>query len=330
MTSILRRIIFFLLIFCLAACTSKTPTSTKPPAGGQPTSTQPILTQTPVNLEPSPTASPRAAPTSAVTSTPTQAPLQLINPSLVVLAKNLPGPDDLLLGPDKVIYLSDVVDGTIKKVLPTGEIKAFLSGLAEPEGMVLLPDGSMIIAEQGKNRLVRWDAKTGVISTFINLKNLTNQLGVDGIALLMEANQPEAILIPDSPNGTVLKASLDGKVINQVYQGLLRPTGVWPEPDGSLLIVDENGGTLSRLSPDGKLDILAHYQTPDDVVEDPQGNIFVNTMGDGAIHIIRAGSSQDEILIGGLSSPQGLILDAEENLVVSEPGRHRLVKIIIH
>jgi len=254
----------------------------------------------------------------------------LSNPRLVVLAQDLPGPDDLLLGPQDIVYLSDVVDGTIRRYRPDGRLDVFLSGLNEPEGMVFLPDGSLVIAEQGKNRLVRYDPTTGVISPFLNLENKTNQLGVDGIALSSLASQPVRIIVPDSPNGTILQASLDGKVVNQISQGFLRPTGVWVEADGSLLVVDENGGTLSRIQTNGKIDILAHLPTPDDVIEDSDGNIFVSTLGDGAVHILKPGSKKDQILIDGLSSPQGLIIGPDGNLIVTDPGHHRLVKIVIH
>jgi hypothetical protein len=35
------------------------------------------------------------------------------------------------------------------------------------------------------------------------------------------------------------------------------------------------------------------------------------------------------VLVAGLSSPQGLALDADGNLVVTDPGHHRLIKIVI-
>jgi sugar lactone lactonase YvrE len=246
-----------------------------------------------------------------------------------VLARDLPGPDDLLLGPDHSIYLSDVADGTIKRITQDGHIEVLLRGLAEPEGMVFLPDHSLVIVEQGLNRLVRYNLNTKTLNTFLDLENKTGKPGVDGIALQIEVNQPGAILIPDSPNGRILEVSLDGKAIKQIGAGFVRPTGVWVEPDRSLLVVDEDAGTLSRLRPDGSIEHLANLPTPDDVVEDRAGNIFINTLGDGAIHWIKPGSTRDEILIKGFSSPQGLILDAQENLIVTDAGHHQLDKVII-
>jgi sugar lactone lactonase YvrE len=246
-----------------------------------------------------------------------------------VLANNLPGPDDLLLALDNSIYISDVTDGTVKRYSPDGKLNVLVSGLDEPEGMIIPPDGSLVIAEQGRNRLVRFDFKTKALQPFLNLTNKTGQMGVDGIALDARPNQLASIIIPDSPNGAVLRASLDGKTVTTIAVGFARPTGAWVEPDGSILIVDENAGSLSRIHTNGTVEKLASLSIPDDVIEDLAGNIFVNTLGDNAIHWISAATRQNHILVRGLSGPQGLIFDADGNLLVTDPGIHRLIKIII-
>jgi sugar lactone lactonase YvrE len=249
---------------------------------------------------------------------------------VVVLAKNLPGPDDLVLAPDGSIYISDISTGTIQQYKPDGSLQVLVAGLSVPEGMLILPDGSLLIAEQGKNRLVRYDLKTKTLVPFLNLSNQTGLEGVDGIALDNHLPDASTIIIPDSPNGTVLRASLDGQSVTVIAQGFARPTGAWVEADGSILIPDENGGALKRIRPDGVVEKLADFSIPDDVIEDRTGNIFVVTLGDGAIHLIPATGGRETVLAAGLSSPQGIIFDADGNLVVTDPGHHRLIKVILH
>jgi sugar lactone lactonase YvrE len=325
MNSLIKRSTFyFLLILSITGCSASADVSPTPTLqlADLPsvisTSQQPAATPT---FEQSPSATPPA--------TETQVILNLTNPRLVVLASNLPGPDDLLLAPDHSIYISDVTDGTIKRYSPDSKISLLVSGLDEPEGMVLLPDGSLVIAEQGRNRLVRFDFKSKGLQTFLDLTNRTGQMGVDGIALDARPNQTASIIIPDSPNGAVLRASLDGKTVTTIARGFARPTGAWVEPDGSILIVDENAASLSRIHTDGTVEKLGSLPIPDDVVEDAAGNIFVVTIGDNAIHWISAANGQNRILVRGLSGPQGLIFDTDGNLLATDPGNHRLIKILI-
>jgi streptogramin lyase len=317
------------LLLGLAACSANVPAPTRqaillstalPPR--RPSATA-VPTFTPA-LEASSTASPTTSPE------PTRPVLNFSNPVMSVLAENLPGPDDLLLAPDGSIYISDVSDGTVKLLMPDGKLHVLLTGLGVPEGMVLLPDGSLVIAEQGKNRLVRYDPQAKLLKPFFNLENKTRNAGVDGISLDTWHGEPLTIIIPDSPNGSVLRLSLDGQKLTEIARGFLRPTGAWVEPDGSILVVDENAGLLSRIHPDGNVVHIVSLPTPDDVIEDGAGNIFVCTLGDNAIHVIQALTKQDILLVRGLNGPQGLIFDAAGDLVVTDSGNHRLVKISLH
>ena len=115
----------------------------------------------------------------------------------------------------------------------------------------------------------------------------------------------------------------------QLASGLARPTGAWTDPHGNLLIADENGNAIVRLHTDGALEQVASVSVPDDVVADSNGNIFVAAIGDNAIHVITAQDNQDIVLVSGLIDPQGIIFDMDGNLMVTDSGNHRLLKILI-
>ncbi len=306
----LKRAIAFVLLMMTSACGPAAPAPF--PLVSTPT-TVPI-TETFTALPATPTAVPTFTPV----------PLNL-NPQIIILAENLPEPDDLVLAPDGSVYISDVTEGTVKQYTSDGQLNRILSGLRSPEGMVFLPDGSMVIAEQSANRLIRYDLNSKTLTPFLDLPNRTNQLGVDGI-LWDGAN----LIVPDSPNGTVLEVSPDGQTVRQIASGLMRPTGAWLKSNGDLLIADENGDAIYRLHADGTLDKVADFSVPDDVVEDVAGNIFVVTLGDDAIHLLTAGTHQDIVLVSGFNEPQGIIFDTEGNLIVTDSGNHRLLKVLIH
>ncbi len=275
---------------------------------------------------PLPTGTASETNTPVATLTATASPFNT-SPQTIILADHLSNPDDLLLAPDGSIYLSDVGDGTVKRYTSTGGLQLVLSGLSVPEGMVILPDGSLVIAEQGKNRLVRYNLDTQTLTPFLDLTNTTGQEGVDGLAW---DPYSQTIILPDSPNGAVLRATPDGKTVTKVASGFARPTGAWAEPDGSILVVDENGNSLSRIHPDGSVEKLAVLSIPDDVIEDNSGNILVVTLGDNAVHLISKDTGRDKILPVRVIGPQGIIFAADGNLVVTDPGNHRLIELVIH
>ncbi len=312
--------------FLLVACTSPTPPATVTPTYTVAASvaSTPTLPNTQTPTQPfSPSLSPLASPSPS----PLPSPSPFLAPRLIVLAQNLGLPDDLLLAPDQSLYFSDVGDGTVKRLDPDGKVSVIISKLEEPEGMVLLPDGSLVLAEQGKNRLLRFDFITKQLAILLQLENKTGHAGVDGIVF---DSKTRTIIVPDSPNGTLLRVSGDGKNSQIIARGMVRPTGADIEPNGSILVADENGNAVRRVPADGGApQLVARVPVPDDVIVDTNGNIYVNTLGDGAIHHIDARTGRDQILWRGLSNPQGLIFDADGNLIVSDPGNHRIVKIII-
>jgi sugar lactone lactonase YvrE len=305
-------ILYFL---SLGACVNLTP------APALPTQAAPVIAHTPAftaTFTHAPTLTSTAVPTNTIT------PLSL-HPQVVLLADDFLEPDDLVLAPDGSLYISDVAAGTIQQYTQDGRLNLVLSGLSSPEGMAFLPDGSMVIAEQGTNRLLRYDFASNTLAPFLDLVNNTGQLGLDGI--LWDGTN---LIVPDSPNGTVLAVSADGKSVRQLASGLARPTGAWAEPDGNLLIADENGNAIVRLHPDGSLEQVASLPVPDDVIEDANGNIFVVTIGDNAVHVITAQNKEDVILADGLIDPQGIIFDRDGNLIVTDSGHRQLLKILIH
>ena len=89
-----------------------------------PTQSIPVIANTPT---PVPVLSPTAIPT------PTSSPLNL-HPQVVVLADNLPEPDDLVLAPDGSVYISDVTEGPSSSTRSNGGLNLYSFRVERPEG----------------------------------------------------------------------------------------------------------------------------------------------------------------------------------------------------
>lgn len=242
--------------------------------------------------------------------------------NITVIATGLGLPDDLALLPDGSILFSDESNGAVDRILPTGQVATLVRGLETPEGIVTLPDGSLLIAEQGRNRIVRFQAGH-TPTTWFALQNSRDGLGVDGIARDPKNGD---IIIPDSPNGRVLRVDANGRNERVLARGLVRPTGADVAPDGTVLVADETGDQVYRIRPDGRKESLGHFAMPDDVVADADGNVFVASLADNSVRVLDARTHATRLL-ATIQGPQGIVVEPDGNLIVSEPPRHRLLRL---
>ncbi len=80
------------------------------------------------------------------------------------IAEGLGGPLGLVLADATIAYVTESTDGEVSKVnLTHGTHEVVASGLSEPEGLALMADGRLVVAEAGAARLVALDPATGDI-----------------------------------------------------------------------------------------------------------------------------------------------------------------------
>ena len=297
-------IIYISILICLVSLASCS--SLSKPVTNRPTST---ATSTVPPASPSPTAS------STTDTTPTHY-------TRTVLLKGVGRPDDLAFDQQGRLLFSDFYNGTVNRVSANGSVTVLISGLAGPEGLVVLPDGTMIIAEQRTNRIL---SLTPGSTSAIVLRTLpgipsTAQCkdGVDGIALDPTTN---TIIVPDSPIGNVYRMSLDGKTLTLLASGIVRPVGAAVDAQGTIYVADECGGALWRIPTKGKPTRMGGFGMLDDVAFDSHGNILVTDLQPSIHALIRVRKTtgkHETLATAGFIEPQGLVVDANDNIFVSD------------
>ena len=273
------------------------------------------------------TPSPRA------TSTPLSAcPLGSPAPPQQVLLSNRSAPDDLAFDNQDRLLFSDINVGSVFALNADGSVQTVASGLSEPEGMVVQADDRILVAEQGRNRIVAVDPHSHAVTVWRTFQNRTSGAGIDGIGPILPAKDANGqalangndVVVPDSPNGVVWLVSPDGKSAIQLASGMTRPVGAARDAAGRLLIADE-GGTLWRLDPAKQR--LATLPTPDDVVVTQDAHLFVNTLGDNAIHEFDPQGHPIRVL-SGIGQPQGMALDRADNLYYAAMTGGQIVRLV--
>jgi DNA-binding beta-propeller fold protein YncE len=307
-------IIFSSLLFCfvlLASC-ANSPSSTATPT---PAKTVSVI----------PTAQPTLIASQSVTPDTTP-----IHYTSHILLSGIGRPDDLAFDPQGRLLFSDFYHGTINRLNANGSVTIIASGLAGPEGLVFLSDGTMIIAEQRTNRILTLAPGAKALTVLRALPGRPGgppcKDGVDGIALDATTN---TLIVPDSPTGNVYRMSLDGKQLTLLASGIPRPVGATVDAHGTIYVADECGGAVVRITPDGKSSHISGFGKPDDVAIDHHGNLLVIDLLPSVHALIRVRHStgKHEILASkGFIEPQGLIVDSNDNIYVSDDYANVIVE----
>lgn len=300
-------ICFFLCCMLLASCT---------------TNTSHAVTPTPGNATQQP-----STPTSGASNTPGTTPTHY---TTHVLLSGTARPDDLAFGTDGRLIFSDVFSSTVNRLNADGSVTTLVRGLADPEGLVVLANGTLIIAEQKTNSILAFSPASSSLSVLRTLpgtpSTATCKDGVDGIAF---DPTTQTLIVPDSPIGNVYRLSLDGKQMSLLASGIVRPVGAAVDAQGNVFVADECGGALWEITPNGKTTRTGGFGMLDDVAFDPQGNILVTDLKPSIHSLIRLRPSngQREVLASqGFIEPQGLVVDAKGDIFLSDDFANKIVE----
>lgn len=239
-------------------------------------------------------------------------------------------PDDLAFDPTGHLVFSDVFHGTVDRLNANGSVTVLLRGLNEPEGLVFLSDGTLIIAEQQTNRILSLAPSATIPRVLRVLPGVPSRAackeGVDGIAL--DATT-QTLIVPDSPAGNVYRMSLDGKTLTLLTAHIARPVGAAVDAKGNIYVADECGGAVWKIPPTGALTRLGNFGAPDDIAFDPQGNVLVTDLQASVHSLIRvdlATGQRDVLAREGFIEPQGLVVDTSGNIYLSDDAANKIVK----
>ena len=249
-----------------------------------------------------------------------------------VLLSGAGRPDDLAFDLQGHLLFSDFYHGTISRLNANGSVTVLVSGLAGPEGIVLLSDGTMIIAEQRTNRILTFAPGEKSLTVLRTLPGTPSTApckdGVDGIALDPTTN---TLIVPDSPTGNVYRMSLDGTKLTLLASGVARPVGAVVDAQGTIYVADECGGDVVRIVPGGKTTRITGFGMPDDVAFDHHGNLLLIDLQPSIHALIRVRQStgkHETLASEGFIEPQGLVVDNNDNIYVSDDYADKIVEFI--
>ncbi len=269
------------------------------------------------------------------------------------------GPLFTIFGPDGNLYFPDNVNHRLRKIDMTTNIITSIAGsgttgpggggfggdgglatdatLNFPQKIVFDSLGNIYFADNANNRVRRIDAITGIITTVAGT-GVAGFSGDGGMAALAELFGPTSvlveadgdILISDQRNHRIRRIdAVTGNISTIVGSG---PTGPGP---GSF------GG-------DGGLATDALLYNPQDIIQEPDGDLLITDMSNNRIRRVDAVTGTITTIAGAgpsgeagggfaedggaaadakLFFPTALVLDADGNILFSDQYNHRIRKI---
>lgn len=131
-------------------------------------------------------------------------------PPRTTVASGLGGVVGLARGAANMVYVTGHSDGTVSRVdLGTGARTVVASGLSAPEGLAVLPDGKLAVAEVGKARLVIVDPASGAMEVAADNLPVGYDLGGAGPAPALltgvAATSDGAIFVTGDANNSLIR-----------------------------------------------------------------------------------------------------------------------------
>ncbi len=236
--------------------------------------------------------------------------------ALPVLAHLAVSPDDLTVDRAGHIWVTALAAHRITELTASGTVIATLSDPGGPEGIVELPDGRFVVADQETNALSTFAAGVRAPTRLLTLSNHSSNLGVDGIYYDTVAQR---LLVPDSPNGTLLAYAVGGATTALVH-GLGRPVAATTDPAGNTYIGMENAPGVLMVAPNGATRSLSSFRQVDEVVY-LNGLLYVADLA-GTVAAVDPASGRTTTLVTAAPEPQGLAATAAGTLLlVDEAAR---------
>ena len=245
------------------------------------------------------------------------------------------------------IYLADSNNGVVRKITPAGVISTIAGSTAAgagngdggpatsatldaPVAVAVTPDGSVLVADAGANRIRRINP-AGVISTLAGGGHPADGLGDGGPATDAALANPQGVAV--GPDGTVYIADTDHNRLRRIT------------PDGRILTA-AGGGTPSGGIGDGLPGPQAALAKPLAVTVDRDGQVFIADTDhdrirkltlDGLIATVAGTGVYGNTGDGGpgldatLAAPAGLGVDPSDGtLLIAQPLSHTVRQLDSH
>jgi hypothetical protein len=173
-----------------------------------------------------------------------------------------------------------------------------------------------LLAEQVTNRIVAL-GPNGTTTPFLTLPNRTGLPGVDSFNLDVAHHR---LLVPNSPEGTLLAVPLDAPNPTELAANLGRPVSATVGPDGALYVAAESPTGLLRVPAGGGSATPVGTLSQLDEVISLGGLLYTIGATDGTVRAVDPTTGTDRVLATGAQQLQGLTALPDGRILIADSG----------
>lgn len=250
-----------------------------------------------------------AAGHAALTSCPASRPLSTLPQFAATNAAEIP--DDLTVTQNGDVWVTVTTQGHILHFGSNGTLQQDIPDANGPEGIIITPSIT-VVAEQPPSRIDRLTSD-GHLIPFLHLPDRPKLPPLDGLGY-DPAHQ--RLLVPNSPEGTLLVTPLTRAAPRQLARGLGRPVAAAVGPDGAIYVAAESNVGLFRIpAKGGTAKRVGTLSNLDEVVTVGR-LLYTAGAGDGTVRAVDPTTGADRVVATGGHQLQGLAPTPDGRLLV--------------
>lgn len=214
---------------------------------------------------------------------------------------------------DGSVWVSSKTQGQVLHLSSTGA-KLVTFNASSPTGLVLLPNGDVLIAEQGPDLIVELNPSTLSVTTFLQLTPDPPHPQVSGLGLDAAT---QVVLVPDTAQSRILTVPITGGTPSVLVSGIGTPADAKAGPGGVIEVAQAAGSGVLTVPPGGGNPIK--FARPQGLlglaVKDLL--IYVTQPSTHSVIVLNPATGHTATLVNGIDSPVGLAVSSDGHMLIA-------------
>lgn len=184
------------------------------------------------------------------------------------ITTGLDGPQDIVIGVNNEIFVSNFHAGSISKFTTSGVLVSTATGFSNPTGMTFDNNGNLFVANNGNGTISK--IAVGGVITHNFITGLSNPYGI-----VYDSFTNKIFISNYSANEIAEANATTGGVKSTFKSGIIACTGITRNAVGDLIVAQASPNKIITISPNGYVKDLVTTTYPLDVAIDNVDNLYV-------------------------------------------------------